>query len=541
MPVFVSQMFRASAQFIACARGLLGVCLLWVLWGLSPQALAAMPFNEALCPASHQEPGVLSNNSPACFQQCKPDHVGVSGLCVQARCPTGSTDLGAACAEVITKDAYTRSGVYAKCAANQMQVKNACFYFKRRCVWGVCVNEPTGVGMAKTCAANQVNQAGVCYTPCKSGYQGTGPICHQQCPAGFANLGTTCQKSLRVKQTYVRSFTLERGVGSTDSFVRSPSVQATDDVFTVAVMSDPQLPWDDTSAEAKAKGGTGKIDPNLVWTNSRRYNLEMVQSINKLSDESNQTASKFAFTVINGDLTAYFHPDQHTEFRAIYDRGFPWAYPMALKTPVYLGLGNHDYQNNLSDCNSFSTDNNRCAKNAINLIRGSVFLDYVKNMPSDTLESYDAGSLAYSWNKGPYHFVQLHNEPDYEIPKLGISKSVDWLEKDLARATQRGQTIIVNMHKPPAADSSLARILGAHSVAAIFAGHLHSSSGKFSNLKTTTGQLVPVFLSGSADEHSFLRVDFQNSNGQRSMRIAKINTTGGNAIEQAPVTVLRIP
>ncbi|PVE05011.1 hypothetical protein B472_16575 [Limnohabitans sp. Rim28] len=51
-------------------------------------------------------------------------------------------------------------------------------------------------------------------------------------------------------------------------------------------------------------------------------------------------------------------------------------------------------------------------KNAINLIRGSVFLGYVKNMPSETLESYDAGSLAYSWNKGPYHFVQLHNEPD---------------------------------------------------------------------------------------------------------------------------------
>ena len=319
------------------------------------------------------------------------------------------------------------------------------------------------------------------------------------------------------------------------------TLQPGDDVFTIAVMSDPQLPWDDTSPEAQANGGTGKIDPNLLWRNSRKYNLEMARSINKLSNESNQTASKFAFTVINGDLTAYFHPDQHSEFRAIYHAGFPWAYPVALKTPVYLGLGNHDYENNLNNGNSFSTDNNRCAKNAINLICGSVFLDYVKNMPSETLESYDAGSLAYSWNKGPYHFVQLHNEPDYEIPKLGISKSVDWLEKDLARATQRGQTIIVNMHKPPAADSSLASILSAHKVAAIFAGHLHSSPGKFSNLKTTTGQLVPVFLSGSADESTFLRVDFQNFNGQRSIRIAKINTTGGNAIEQALATVLRIP
>jgi hypothetical protein len=88
----------------------------------------------------------------------------------------------------------------------------------------------------------------------------------------------------------------------------------------------------------------------------------MARSINKLSDESNQTASKFAFTVINGDLTAYFHPDQHSEFRAIYHAGFPWAYPVALKTPVYLGLGNHDYENNLNNGNSFSTDNNRCAK-----------------------------------------------------------------------------------------------------------------------------------------------------------------------------------
>lgn len=541
MPVFVSQLFRASAQFIACARGLWGVCLLLVLWGVSPQALAAKPFNEALCPASHQEPGVLSNNSPACFQQCKPDHVGVSGLCVEARCPTGQTDLGAACGEVVLKDAYTRAGTLPSCSANQKQVGPLCFNLRRVCVFGRCTQVTTGLGLPKSCPANQVNQAGFCYSACKRGYQGVGPTCNQQCPAGFANAGPVCQKSLRVKQTYVRSFTLERGAANTDSFVRSASVQAADDVFTVAVVSDPQLPWDDTSAEAKAKGGTGKIDPNLVWANSRRYNLEMAQSINKLSDESNQTASKFAFTVINGDLTAYFHPDQHTEFRAIYDIGFPWAYPTGLKTPVYLGLGNHDYQNNLNDCNSFSADNNRCAKNAINLIRGSVFLDYVKNMPSDTLESYDAGSLAYSWNKGPYHFVQLHNDPDYEIPKLGISKSVDWLEKDLARASQRGQTIIVNMHKPPAADSSLARILGAHPVAAIFAGHLHSSSGRFSNLKTTTGQLVPVFLSGSADERTFLRVDFQNANGQRSIRIATINTTGGNAIEQGSATVLRIP
>jgi len=538
MQDFISIMFRASAQFLASARGLLGVWLLLAMLGVSPQAMAEKPYNEALCPASHQEPGVLSNNSPACFQQCKPNYVGVAGLCVEARCPSGMKDLGVACGHLKTKDVYTRAVSLPGCSANQKQIGSLCFNLKRVCAWGLCKDLPTGVGMAKSCSANQVNLAGLCYATCASGYSGAGLFCSQRCPSGYTDMGAACQKSLQVKDNYVRSFTLNLGSVNTGSFVRDTSVQAADDVFTVAVMSDPQLPWDDTSPEAQANGGSGNISPNLVWRNSRKYNLEMAQSINKLSDESNQTASKFAFTVINGDLTAYFHPDQHAEFRAIYDIGFPWAYPVALKTPVYLGLGNHDYENNLNNCNSFSTDNNRCAKNAINLIRGSVFLDYVKNMPSGTLESYDAGSLAYSWNKGPYHFVQLHNEPDYEIPKLGISKSVDWLEKDLARASQRGQTVIVNMHKPPEADSSLASILSPHKVAVIFAGHLHSSSGKFSNLKTSSGRRIPVFLSGSADQHSFLRVDFQNSNGQRSLRIAKINTTGGNAVEEDSPTVL---
>jgi len=415
------------------------------------------------------------------------------------------------------------------------------------CVWGRCVdagyletqtkqtfNRSVGLA-ASTCPNGTSNFAGVCLSQCQSGYTPIGALCSKNCPTGYLDLGASCQK-IYPKSTYVRGATPNFTSTNTGSFTRNININASDDVFTIAVMSDPQLPWDETSDEVKASGGIAKLNTDSLWKNSRRYNLEMAQSINLLSDISNQTASKFAFTVINGDLTSYFHPEQHSEFRAIYDAGFPWAYPNALKTPVYLGLGNHDYENNVNSCSSNTFDNNRCTKNAINLIRGAIFNGYFKNMPSMNIESYDAGSLAYSWNKGPYHFVQLHNHPDYEIPSLGISKSIEWLKQDLARATQRGQVIILNFHNPTEL-TGLSSILSGHQVAAIFAGHLHAENGRISS---SLPNQTPIFLSGSADQHTYLRVDFKNTAGQRSIRIATIDTTAGAATEKSGATVIQV-
>ena len=148
------------------------------------------------------------------------------------------------------------------------------------------------------------------------------------------------------------------------------------------------------------------------------------------------------------------------EFRAFYDIGYPWSYANVLQSSVFLGLGNHDDENNLGSCQSFSWDKNRCAKNAINLIRGAVFAGYMKNMPVHTIESFDAGSLAYSWNRGRYHFMQLHNDASYTVPALEISPSTQWLRSDLALAKARGQSIVINVHNPCWRRSSCRRWMG---------------------------------------------------------------------------------
>jgi hypothetical protein len=524
------------------ALRLLVLCGLGGLLLLSVPAQAT-PYNEALCPAAQPEPGLASDKSVMCFEQCKPDHMGVGTACVQAICPTGTTDIGLACvgAPSLPTCGVNQQNVlgvcYGSCPANYKTVALTCvqatpagwndggaFFYrwvtKRVCVWRSCWNTRVLEKLDKNVTLRPAG--GVAST----------------CPAGQTYTRGICQRS-EVKSTYLRSGVTSRFQGGTESFVREiQSVAA--ETFTVAVVSDTQLPWDETSSAARQ----GKATVETLWKNSRLYNLQMVQAINALQATQRNTKSPLAFTVMNGDLTAFFHPDQLSEFRAFYDESFAWAYPNVLKTPVYLGLGNHDYQNNVNDCSASSLDKNRCAKNAVNLIRGSVFAGYTRNMPASNIESYDAGSLAYSWNQGPYHFVQLHNGPSYEAPALSISKSLSWLKTDLARAQARGQSVVINSHIPDQLTSAefLSAIDGMP-VAAMFAGHLHTVVGLQNTVVTPAGRKIPVFLSGSADKRTFLKVDFASTSiDPRQLTVTVMSTQGGQAQAVGqPVVVLAAP
>lgn len=93
----------------------------------SPHGMAASPFDESLCPASHQDPGVLSDKSPACYQQYKQDYIGAANLCVEARCPSGSKDLGAACGDVKLKSYLRTVSGKASCSAGQINGEVLCF------------------------------------------------------------------------------------------------------------------------------------------------------------------------------------------------------------------------------------------------------------------------------------------------------------------------------------------------------------------------------------------------------------------------------
>lgn len=67
------------------------------------------------------------------------------------------------------------------------------------------------------------------------------------------------------------------------------------------------------------------------------------------------------------------------------------------------------------------------------------------------------GSFSYSWNNGPFHFVQLQNHPDYNThfynwyvgdggyrAYYNITKSLEWLENDLE--AHKDSHIILNFH-----------------------------------------------------------------------------------------------
>ncbi|WP_019427529.1 metallophosphoesterase [Limnohabitans sp. Rim28] len=495
---------------------------------MAPDA-QAKGYNEKLCPAEYPEHGLLSQQSPMCYQQCKPEYAGIGGVCVQVRASECLTQGNCVSTPSCKPGQENILGVcFNACPSTHNSSEVACtqktpagwsdagaFFFrntsKRVCTIFGCVNVPIYETRPKSILPRST----------------TGLA--NQCPAGQTlRLGLCVRNSLNA---YVRGQVSSSAVAAiaTDSFVKPVDGQPADEAFTVAVISDTQLPWDETSAQARA----GKSTADSVLANSRAYNLNLVQSVNGLQNTLQASAAPLAFTVINGDLTAYFHPEQVSEFRAFYDKAFPWAYPHVLQSPVFLGLGNHDYENNLGSCLSFSWDKDRCAKNAINLIRGSVFAGYTKNMPAHTIESFDAGSLAYSWNRGRYHFVQLHNAPNYKIDRLKISASIEWLRADLARAKARGQSIIINMHKPALPDEFLQAIDG-HPVVAIFAGHLHSTIGKIKDAQTPSGQTVPVFLSGSADQQSFLQVGFDPN----KVRVTSMSSKGGQATPLGETLVL---
>ena len=129
--------------------------------------------------------------------------------------------------------------------------------------------------------------------------------------------------------------------------------------------------------------------------------------------------------VINGDLTAYFHRDERQLYETFYHtiNGLKHFFP---------GLGNHDYSH--AGGGGYNGDEwispRHCnANHAIGYLR-SGFCHKINNFHAQRrVTRYDSKSLAYSWEEGPYHFVQLHYHPNYESVSLGVQNSWDgWNE-----------------------------------------------------------------------------------------------------------------
>jgi hypothetical protein len=202
--------------------------------------------------------------------------------------------------------------------------------------------------------------------------------------------------------------------------------------------------------------------------------------------------------VLNGDLTQYFHRSEKIKYKRIYHEieGLQEFFP---------SLGNHDYDQGHATYNGDAWYQGFCnGIHGIAYIRGA-FCGKVKSFDAKRrLTRYHSDSLAYSWEEGRYHFVHVHYYPTYENAALGIRSSIDWLENDLKRASEKNYTNILFIHSVADLSNQIAaEILLVNNVAVIFAGHLHRCFGrKCALLRTLDTQEVMNHLNGEKNIES---------------------------------------
>lgn len=246
--------------------------------------------------------------------------------------------------------------------------------------------------------------------------------------------------------------------------------------------------------------------------------------------------------VMNGDLTEYGRWRQWDAYYRLYE---------GVEAPIYDGLGNHDYQNN----NVIVS--NGCAMDALEFEAWAVACDegdkttlwgesacevadhflevwgwcatdamrrmrYWLSTHADHLYDWDEGSVAYSWEVGDFHFVQLHNHPDYEVPETTICSAVNWMKKDLKSAFERGKRIVLHMHKP-ISNAMKTHLEGfQYNIVAIFYGHIHQKAGYTGDF-TVGGVKIPKFYSGSVQWNLFSLARF----GDADLTVVAIDSNTG--------------
>jgi uncharacterized protein YoxC len=338
------------------------------------------------------------------------------------------------------------------------------------------------------------------------------------------------------KAFFVETFRSIRLCKANKSFTQNVDTKK-GETFTMLFSSDPQLPWWGPVEGAACPDGKGHDD--CVLEKSRAANRDQVDAMNSVERLGNWPAklggnavAKPKGLVINGDLTAFAHTWQWYLFEKYYNKSVGKG--KALQHNAFFGLGNHDYSNNLNDCTGtvpqyLPYKSNGCAAFSVDYIRRMVNCGTVGNFKKSWVTSFDTKSLAYSFEIGDYHFVQLHNYPTFEISEknLKVKKSIGWLKEDLASAARRGKKSVLNFHdasqreairSSPSAD--FVDAIAGKNVVAVFAGHIHEQWGYRGNVKNTQ---IPVFLSGSSDNRSFLLAEF----GPNGLKVAVVRSHGG--------------
>lgn len=304
--------------------------------------------------------------------------------------------------------------------------------------------------------------------------------------------------------------------------------------FYMAFASDSQWAWTDKTG--KQPESTSEKERGATILNENH-----VKSINKLTNDLGTVRG----LIMNGDLTAYGHPNEFSKFKSIYNK---------IQVPMYTGLGNHDYANNIDD-----TYENHAANRMVEYMVSHIKSNGATNSDYKVSNSYVfpnivttiTGSLSYSWDIGNVHFVQLQNYPIYEREwsnfvstaakrkTVKITSALKWLKADLAKARRAGKVIILNYHdsdehwnedvpanRLPTLAREFSDMLTTYKVGAVFVGHYHESLGKrgigrpYPNYGNT-----PLFYCGSASHSKYLLVNF---NGDK-MKVTHVSSKDGKA------------
>ncbi|PEX06324.1 hypothetical protein COD78_28310, partial [Bacillus cereus] len=266
----------------------------------------------------------------------------------------------------------------------------------------------------------------------------------------------------------------------------------------LVITSDPQYPWtpkmDEPGGSNESEDEKKRVSENLI---KEQYN----------NISSYIKSNRACPVLINGDITAFGHPWQREKMEELLKK---------INVRHFYGLGNHDIENNYNQCWQ-----NQCT--------GDSLLDYINHVddiPTVFLHSKDitrkgsgsfvtySGSFAYSLVFDEIYSIQLNNYPTMEMnfvagnrTQYKMKSTLDWLENELKKATHLGKIIIVNVHKPNdwkgGPSERFIRLLKNYDVKAVFCGHYHKKVGIQHSYRDYFGD-VPVFLSGSASQRSYL-------------------------------------
>lgn len=284
----------------------------------------------------------------------------------------------------------------------------------------------------------------------------------------------------------------------------TPAMATETETFSMILASDPQFPFatrdnflvPDPNGDVEVDGARyRKKTEAAVENESKVNNANHVISMMQLA--APERGHNIKGVIMNGDLTNNGTPPQLNVYKKIYHE---------IPLPLYIGLGNHDYANYVELWGFTNPE-------AIGKLKGvpasnwggEASVGYMmqrvgalgirgENFDRSGNAVHIKGSLAYSWDVGNVHFVQLHNYPLYHVNFVGLAKRydlnicLDWLERDLERARAAGRFIILNYHdsnqhwadflsdeQARVLTDMFRRLITRYGVTAVFCGHYHEN------------------------------------------------------------------